>query len=171
MSLKFKQMKMYCLMMICSVFLFQNAKSQIRFNLNSVRPGKYFEFHQYPMIAECKDPHKMKFTFLNDKKVKINSWYKGCPNNRISQEELIYDYEIVDGADFSLEYNWMRIDTKVLLISNNSAGYSNGYYKLEKKYIISNVFNGKYFIDAKILNQLDPKEYPSRNGVYIAGGK
>jgi hypothetical protein len=157
-----------CLILSISICSFANA--QVKINLANIKSGRKLEFNLGSMISECKDPHKLKLKFIDGNKVVINSWYKGCPNNRISEEELTYDYYIDDAINYRHEYNWLRTDKKVIVLTNNSAGYNNGYYKLEKKYIISNAYNNGYFIEARIFAQLDINQYPSRNGVYTNAG-
>jgi hypothetical protein len=159
------------LLLFSLIFVSGHSYSQIKFNLSLVKPGRKFEFHQRSMIIECKDPHILKLHFLDSNKVVVRSWYKGCPNNRINEEELVYNYRIDNATNYRHEYSWLKSDTKVVVLTNESAGYYNGYSQLKKKYIISNAYDNSRYIDARIFEQLDIVEYPSRNGVFTTSGR
>ena len=156
--------------LIIALLMVTCINAQVKINIATIKPGKRLEFNLFSMIVECKDPHKLKLKFIEGNKVIVSSWNKGCPNNRIREEELTYDYFIDDASNYRHEYNWLRTDRKVLVLTNISAGYDNGYYNLEKNYIISNAYNNGYFLEARIFAKLDEKQYPSRNGVYTNAG-
>jgi len=149
----------------------ENSKVDSKFELSSFQPNKTFEFHEGSIVSECKDPTIRKVTVLDDKTAKIYVWHKGCPNNRIEEEELIYNYRIDESTNWNQEYDWLKTDSKVIFLENNNAGYYNGYMYLAKRYMISNAYNKKTFLDARIFEQLDLQEYPGRRGVYTGSGR
>ena len=139
-------------------------------NLNSIKPGKVLEFKLYPRIVECRDPEIKKLFFLDNNQVKIYVWYKGCPNNQISEEELVYSYYIDDATNYKIDNEYLKSDSKVIVLENENAGYRNGYNHLEKRYIISNYYWYKEFNGFRIFEQLDPQIYPARNGIFTNSG-
>ena len=141
-----------------------------KFDIASFTPGRTFEFHKSSMIQECTDPDIKRVSIIDDKTVKIYAWHKGCPNNQIDEEELIYTYRIDDASNWSQEYGWLRTDNKVIVLENENAGYYKGYDLLSKRYMITNAYNGSKFIEPRIFEQLDEQEYPSRNGVFTSDG-
>jgi hypothetical protein len=42
--------------------------------------------------------------------------------------------------------------------------------KLTKRYLISNAYMEKEFIEFRIFEQLDPEQYRARNGVFTSAG-
>ncbi|MBM3161015.1 MAG: hypothetical protein FJZ66_06720 [Bacteroidetes bacterium] len=143
---------------------------QRKFDIASFTPGKSFEFQKSSLIKECTDPDIKRVTVIDDKTVKLYAWHKGCPNNQINEEELIYTYRIDDASNWSQEYRWLKTDSKVILLENEKAGYYNGYELLSKRYMITNAYNESKFIEPRIFEQLDEQEYPSRNGVFTSDG-
>jgi hypothetical protein len=165
-----KYIKVIIIVTLSIIFTIENIYSQSKFNINLVKETTKLEFHKFPMIKECKDPHKIKIRFISREKAVVFSWYKGCPNSRVSEEELEYKVIIDNAEDYRFEYDWITSDNKVVLLVNDEAGYLNGYSHLEKRYIITNTYNGSTFLGANIYHQLDVQEYPSRRGVYVSAG-
>ena len=141
-----------------------------KFDLASFKPSSTFEFHKSSMLKECTDPDIKRVTVIDGTTAKIYAWHKGCPNNRIEEEELIYTYRVDDASNWSQEYGWLNTDSKVILLENSNAGYYKGYNLLAKRYMISNAYNESKFIEPRIFEQLDEQEYPSRNGVFTSDG-
>ena len=146
----------------------ENSKS--KFEISAFAPKTSFEFHEYPMSSECKDPSKRIINVIDKNTAEIYIWHKGCPNNRVTQERLIYEYRIDNASNWDHEYNWLSTDDKVIILENKSAGYYNGYMHLAKRYMISNAYNNSEFIETRLFKQLDKQEYPSRDEVFTSNG-
>lgn len=141
-----------------------------KFKIEDFRPGFTFEFHEHSIVKECTDPTIRKITVIDEKTAKIYVWHKGCPNNRIEEDELIYSYRIDESSNWRQEYSWLNTDSKVIILENESSGYYNGHMYLSKRYMISNAYDQARFIETRLFLQLDPEEYPSRNGVFSSQG-
>jgi hypothetical protein len=141
-----------------------------KFSTTEFSPNKIYEFHESSIVTECTDPTIRKVTVIDDRTAKIYLWHKGCPNNRINEDELIYNYRIDEATNWSQEYDWLKTDSKVIILENENAGYYNGHSHLAKRYMITNAYNENDFIETRIFEQLDPKEYPSRDGVFTSAG-
>jgi len=149
----------------------KNAVLEIKkFSVDDFVPGKTFEFHAHSIVAECTDPTIRKVTVLDNQTVKIYVWHKGCPNNRVEEDELIYSYKIEESSKWRHEYEWLKTDDKVVILENKSAGYYGGHMYLSKRYMITNAYNKERFLETRLFQQLDIEEYPSRNGVFSSEG-
>jgi hypothetical protein len=156
---------------------FQGCKSDGKFNVEKFKEGEMFEFH-YHLISsgfydkECKDPTIRKITVLDNKTAKIYVWNKACPIGTIEEDSLIYNYKIDNSANYGYEHGNMIREEKVIVLENNNAGYLNGHMYLEKKYLITNAYNAEddKFIEVRLFNQLDKKEYPGRNSEFVESG-
>ena len=145
----------------------KETTSNEKFSTTDLLPGKTFEFHESSMFTECIDPTIRKITVIDDKTAKIYLWYKGCPNNRIEEDELIYGYKIDEGKKCKQDDDLLKTDAKVLILENENAGNNNGHSHLEKRYMISNTYIDKEFSGIRIFEQLDIQEYPDREGVFV----
>ena len=147
----------------------KETTSNEKFSTTDLLPGKTFEFHESSMFTECIDPTIRKITVIDDKTAKIYLWYKGCPNNRIEEDELIYGYKIDEeyAEGGKTENKVIGYDAKVLILENENAGNNNGHSHLEKRYMISNTYFDKEFDGIRIFEQLDIQEYPDREGVFV----
>jgi hypothetical protein len=99
------------------------ATSQTRFAVENFKPGRMFEFHEQSIVNECKDPTIRKISVVDEKSAKIYVWHKGCPNDRIEEDELIYNYRIDDASNWRHEYVWLKTDNKVIILENESTEF------------------------------------------------
>lgn len=139
-----------------------------KFDINTFTPNSVFEFHEHSLSSECPDPSKRIVTVLDDTTASIYIWHKGCPNEKIYREKLIYNYRIDDASNWRLE--WGGTDDKVIILENPNAGYYNGYMHLSKRYMISNSYSDGKLIEPRIFQQLDKREYPGRNEEFVTHG-
>lgn len=153
-----------------STQLEKGEKKTLGINVKSVKTNDFFEFHKASIINECKDPFILKVKFIDNSNVKVSSWTKGCPNNIIREEELMYSYRIDKSSNWKQEYDDLTTEEEVLILENPNAGYVNGYWDLSKRFLISNAYVQSEFIAFRIFRQLDPIEYPSRNSVFTSAG-
>lgn len=147
-----------------------NDSSSKKFAVEDFKLGKTFEFHEQSIVTECTDPTIRKISVIDEKSAKIYVWHKGCPNNRVEEDELIYNYRLDDASNWHQEYDWLKTDNKVIILENESSGYYGGHMYLSKRYMISNAYNENSFIETRLFQQLDPQEYPSRDGVFTSLG-
>jgi hypothetical protein len=155
---------------IPSVLLLVSCSGNDEFSPEKFQPTKVFEFHEGSLVQGCDDPTVRKVTVIDDRTAKIYVWHKGCPNNRVEEDELIYNYRIDDAANWRQEYDWLKTDAKVIVLENQSAGYYGGHLHLSKRYLISNAYNKETLLETRLFQQLDPEEYPSRDGVFTSQG-
>ena len=141
-----------------------------KINVSNIKQGDILEFYDTPMLKECTEPDIIKVSILGQDKAKVYVKHVGCPNGRVTEEEGEFDYRLDDAKNWRHEYNWLKTDPKVLILENPKAGYSNGYMELAKRYLISNAYNEKEFIEFRIFEQLDPEQYRARNGVFTSAG-
>jgi hypothetical protein len=165
-----KVMTLFGAILFTSVIIASCGSGDAKFSTTEFSPNKTFEFHESSIVTECKDPTIRKVTVIDDRTAKIYLWYKGCPNNRIEEDELVYNYRIDEATNWRQEYEWLKTDPKVIILENENAGYYNGHSHLAKRYMITNAYNENNFIETRIFEQLDPKEYPSRYGVFTSAG-
>ena len=144
--------------------------SKKKFEVGDFKSGKTFEFHEQSIVTECTDPTIRKISVIDEKTAKIYVWHKGCTDNIVEEEELIYSYRLDDASNWRQEYDWLKTDNKVVILENESAGYYGGYMYLSKRYMISNAYNENSFIETRLFQQLDLQEYPSRDGVFTSQG-
>ncbi|MBC8305309.1 MAG: hypothetical protein H8E55_57295 [Pelagibacterales bacterium] len=152
------------------IFFIVGCGSKDKFEISSFIPNTSFEFHEHSMIKECKDPSKRIIKVIDENTAEIYIWHKGCPNNRVTEEKLIYNYRADDASNWDHEYSWLSTDDKVIILENKNAGYYNGYMHLSKRYLISNAYKDSKLIEARLFQQLDKQEYPSRNEVFTSHG-
>ena len=150
-------------------FLFSCGGNE--FDVSSFVPNATFEFRETSIAVECvEDPTIITINVIDDKTAKIHLKHTGCPSGGVTEDELIYSYKIDESTNWNQEYDWLKTDPKVIILENNNAGYYNGHMFLAKRYMISNAYDKDEFIEARIFNQLDPEEYPMRNGVFSGCG-
>lgn len=147
-----------------------DTDSKTKFDVVDFKTGKTFEFHEQSIVTECTDPTIRKISVIDEKSAKIYVWHKGCPNNRVEEDELIYSYRLDDASNWRQEYDWLKTENKVIILENESAGYYGGHMYLSKRYMISNAYNENSFIETRLFQQLDLQEYPSRDGVFTSQG-
>ena len=58
----------------------------------------------------------------------------------------------------------------MLVLENVRAGFHNGYESLAKRYLMANAYNKGKLIEFRIFEQLDPADYPARDGVFTSAG-
>lgn len=141
-----------------------------KFSVDDFVPGKTFEFHERSIVTECTDPTIRRVSVLDNQTVKMYVWNKGCPNNRVEEDEMVYSYRIDNSSNWRHEYTWLKTDDKVIILENKSAGYYGGHMYLSKRYMITNAYNQEKFLETRLFEQLDVEEYPSRNGVFSSEG-
>lgn len=118
----------------------------------------------------CREPNTIKISILGQNKAKVYVKHVGCPNGIVTEEEGEFHYRLDDAKNWRHEYSWLKTDNKVIILENHKAGYSNGYMELAKRYLISNAYKENEFIEFRIFEQLDPEQYPNRNGVFTSFG-
>jgi len=91
-------------------------------------------------------------------------------NVNFGEDKLVYSYYLDDASNYKIDNDYLKSDSKVIVLENQNAGYRNGYENLEKRYIISNYYLYKEFNGFKIFEQLDPKIYRSSDGVFNSAG-
>lgn len=167
-----KKINLLILFFIISNLGFYGCKSDGKFNVEKFKKGEMFEFHQHQIVTECKDPTIRKITVIDEKTAKIYVWNKGCPVGTIDEDSLIYNYKIDNASNYSYEHGNMIRNEKVIVLENNNGGYSSGHMYLEKKYLITNAYGSDddKFIEVRLFNQLDKKEYPGRNSEFVESG-
>ena len=144
--------------------------SKKKFEVADFKSGKTFEFHEQSIVTECTDPTIRKISVIDEKTAKIYVWHKGCPNNIVEEDEMIYSYRLDEASNWRQEYDWLKTENKVIILENESAGYYGGHMYLSKRYMISNAYNENSFIETRLFQQLDLQEYPSRDGVFSSQG-
>jgi hypothetical protein len=141
-----------------------------KFSVDDFVPGRTFEFHESSIVVECKDPTIRKVSVVDGNTAKIYVWHKGCPNNRVEEDEMTYTYRTDNSSNWRHEYTWLKTDEKVIILENKSAGYYGGHMYLSKRYMITNAYNQSKFIETRLFEQLDIEEYPSRDEVFSSQG-
>jgi hypothetical protein len=144
--------------------------SKKKFEVTDFKSGKTFEFHEQSIVTECTDPTIRKISVIDEKTAKIYVWHKGCPNNIVEEDEMIYSYRLDEASNWRQEYDWLKTENKVIILENESSGYYGGHMYLSKRYMISNAYNENSFIETRLFQQLDLQEYPSRDGVFSSQG-
>lgn len=130
------------------------------YNIDNIKIGTILEFKDYSgtAIDNRSEPSKMTITFIDNNRAEVYYWNKGYPNNAITEEKLVYSYRIVNSYNLQIEYDWEGVDSKVILLENMNAGWSNRKLFLEKRFFLSNAFNkeeNSKFLGFRVFKQLD----------------